>query len=84
MQGGFGGVVDGAEDVRDDSCQGANLDDGAARADEEGGEGGADVHYGEEVRGERLVDFREGDGEGGDGVVWEFWTIALASTAIRI
>lgn len=69
MQSGFGGVVDGAEDVGDDGGDGADLDDSATGADQEGREGLADVHDGEEVGFEGGARFGEGDVEGGHGVV---------------
>lgn len=70
VQGRFGGVVDGAEDVGDDGGDGADLHDRAAGGDEEWGEGLADVHDGEEVCFEGGAGFGEGDVEGGNGVVW--------------
>lgn len=69
-QGRFGRVVDRAEDVGDDGGDGADLHDGAVGADEEGREGLADVHDGEEVGFEGGTRFGEGDIEGGHGVVW--------------
>ena len=69
VQGRFGGVVDGAEDVGDDGCDGADLDDGAARGDQERGEELADVHDGEDVGLEGGVDFGEGDVQGRHRVV---------------
>lgn len=52
------------------------MDDGAVGAEEEGDEGGVDVHDGEEVCGEGEGDFGEGDVESGHGVVCDgqLWT----------
>ena len=69
MQGGFGGIVHGAEDVGDNPSERADLDNSSAGTDEERGEGGADVYDGEEVRGECDLDLGEGDFEGGDGAI---------------
>ena len=66
---GFGGIVDGAEDVGDDGGKGSDLDDCAAGVDEEWGEGLDDVHYGEQVCLEGGTGFVEGDVEGGHRVV---------------
>lgn len=52
MQGGFGGIVDGAPGIGDASGDGADLDNGAVGATEEGEEELAEADDGEEVGGE--------------------------------
>ena len=69
VQGGFRGVIDRAEDVGDDAGHGTDLDNGAAGADQERGEEGADLHHCKDVRGEYGVDLGLGRVEGGDGAV---------------
>jgi len=70
VQSGFRSIVYGAECIWDYGSYGANLHDGAAGANQERRENGADVHHSEHICREGGLDFRESGVEGGNSVVW--------------
>lgn len=69
MQSGFRSIIHGAEDIRDDSGDGTDVEDETAGGDEERDEGLRDGDYAEEVGFEAGAGVVEIDFEGWEGAV---------------